>query len=190
MPSLGMHLALTLFFIAACLKAEDRKFALALIPLGIICDLDSYIGVHRATFHNLFVIFIPLIVMFILWRLNVNAIKDKYFILASLLLTFHIFLDTFYNGVFLFYPFSDKSYDIEFWLGLKETGLSALFQWTVPGKVGEINYVVTPTPSVPEIAIISGIEFVVLLFASITFFLKFQDTYSSSFLYQKLRIRK
>lgn len=190
MPSFGMHLALTLLVIAACLNAEERKFALVLIPFGVLCDLDSFIGLHRATFHNLFVVFIPLIAMFILWRLNKHAIKVKYISLASLLLAFHIVLDTFYNGVFLFYPFLDKSYDINFWLGLKETGLSLIFTWVVPGKVGEIEYVVIPGPDVPEIAIISGTEVVVLIFASIIFFLKFHDIHSSSFLYHKLRIIK
>ncbi|MEA2076231.1 MAG: hypothetical protein U9O85_11015 [Euryarchaeota archaeon] len=60
-------------------------------------------------------------------------------------------------------------------IGLKETGLSALFTWVVPGKVGELVYVITPRPSVPEIPIISsGIELVILIFALLTFVLKFR----------------
>jgi len=190
MPSFGMHLALTLFFIAACVKTEDVKLALFLIPFGLVCDLDSFFGVHRATLHNLFVLFVPVLFMVALKRFKVTAIPDRYFFFATLLIAFHILLDTFYNGVFLFYPFSDKSYDLEFWFGLKETGLSLICQWIVPGKVGELTYVVTPTPSVPEIAVLSGIEFVVLIFGLLTFVLKFQESFSSSFLYQKLRIRK
>ncbi len=175
MSSTGLHLALTLFFLASCLKDEDFKPALFLLPFGLLSDFDSFIGVHRATFHNLVVVFSPLLLLISLKRLKVNMVKDKYFIFASLLLAFHIFLDAFYNGVFLFYPLSEKSYNLEFWFGLKETGLSALFTWIIPGNVGEIEYVITPSPSVPEIPIIgSGIELVVLIFALLTFFLRFK----------------
>jgi hypothetical protein len=87
--------------------------------------------------------------------------------------------------VYLFYPFSEKSYNPEFWFGLKETGLSALFTWIVPGNVGEFVYVITPSPSVPEIPIIaSGIELVILIFAMLTFCLKFRGPFLS-FLYRK-----
>jgi len=83
--------------------------------------------------------------------------------------------------VFLFYPFSEQSYDLEFWFGLKETGLSALFTWIVPGNVGEIVYIIIPSPSVPEIPIIgSGTELVILIFALLTFFLKFKGKLSKS----------
>ncbi|MBK5190979.1 MAG: metal-dependent hydrolase [Methanosarcinales archaeon] len=175
MPSIGLHLAVTLFFLAAVLKDAEYKPALLLLPFGLISDLDSFIGVHRATLHNLFIIFVPLLVMIALKRLKVSTIKDRYFIFASLLLASHIFLDAFYNGVFLFYPFIEKSYNPLFWFGLKETGLSVLFTWIVPGNVGELVYVITPRPSVPEIPIIgSGIELVILIFALLTFVLKFR----------------
>jgi hypothetical protein len=181
MSSIGLLLALTLFFLASCLKDDDLKPALLLLPFGFLCDLDAFIGVHRATFHNVFVIFVPLLVMIILRCLKVKRIKikDRYFVFASLLLAFHVFVDAFYNGVFLFYPFIDKSYNPQFWFGLKETGLSALFTWRVPGKVGELVYVITPSPAVPEIPIIeSGIELVILIFAVLTFVLKFRVKHS------------
>ena len=183
MPSIGLHFALTLFLLASCIKDDDLKPALLLLPFGLLSDLDSLIGVHRATFHNLFVPFIPLLSMGILRRLKLTRIPSSYGIFASLLLAFHIGLDTFYNGVFLFYPFSGKSYNLEFWFGLKETGLSALFTWIVPGKVGELRYVITPCPSVPEIPIIeSGIELMILIFALLTFFLKFKGTFLKFFI--------
>lgn len=177
MPSIGLHLAVTLFFLAACLKDDDLKPALLLLPFGLLSDLDAYIGVHRATLHNLFIISVPLVVMIAFKQLKINTtIKYRYFIFASMLLAFHILLDAFYNGVFLYYPVIDKSYDLQFWFGLKETGLSALFTWFVPGSVDDLMYVITPRPSVPEIAIIgSGIELVVLIFAVFTFFLKYKE---------------
>ena len=175
MPGIGLHLAVTLFFIAACLNDDDLKPALLLLPFGLLSDLDSFIGVHRATLHNLFIIFVPLFSLIVLKYLKIGRIKDRYFIFASLLLAFHIFLDAFYNGVFLFYPFIDKSYNPLFWFGLKETGLSAIFTWVIPGKVGELVYVITPSPAVPEIPIISsGIELVIMIFAVLMFVLKFR----------------
>jgi membrane-bound metal-dependent hydrolase YbcI (DUF457 family) len=182
MPSIGFHLAITLFFLAACLKDEDLKPALLLLPFGLLSDLDSYIGVHRATLHNLFIIFVPVLVMIGLKRVKVTAVKDKYFILASLLLASHILLDSFYNGAFLLYPLSDKSYNPQFWFGLTETGLSMIFTWIVPGKVGELVYVTRPTPGVPEIPIISsGIELVIVIFAVLTFVLKFNEYFFQVF---------
>jgi len=175
MPSPGLHLAITLFVLAAILTDDELKPALLLIPFGLISDLDSFIGVHRATLHNLFVILVPLLVMLVNQRVKFTTIKSQYFSFASLLLASHILLDAFYNGVFLLYPFSTKSYNPQFWLGLKETGLSILFTWLVPGKVGELEYVITPQPAVPAIPIIeSGIEFVILLFAVLIFVVRFK----------------
>ncbi|HUV80132.1 MAG TPA: metal-dependent hydrolase [Candidatus Bathyarchaeia archaeon] len=182
MPSIGLHLAVTLFFLAAILKDDDLKPALLLLPFGLVSDLDSFIGVHRGTLHNLFIIFVPLFVLVACKRLKGSTIKEKYFIFASLLLASHIFLDAFYNGVFLFYPFIEKSYNPLFWFGLKETGLSVLFTWIVPGNVGELLYVITPRPSVPEIPIIaSGIELVIVIFALLTFFLKYKGYFFQVF---------
>ncbi len=176
MPSIGLHLAITLFILASILTDDELKAALLLIPFGLISDLDSFIGVHRATLHNVFVILVPLLVLLLVkHRVHCSSIKSRYFSVASLLLASHILLDFFYNGVFILYPFSMKSYNPQFWFGLKETGLSILFTWLVPGKVGELEYVITPQPGVPAISIIeSGIELVILLFAGLTFLLSFK----------------
>ena len=106
MPSPGLHLAITLFILAAILKEDELKPALLLLPFGLISDLDSVIGVHRATLHNLFVILVPLLVLLVNQRVKFTTLKSQYFSFASLLLAVHIFLDAFYNGVFLLYPFS------------------------------------------------------------------------------------
>jgi len=183
MPSIGLHLALTLFLVASCVKDDEINPALFLLPFGLLSDLDAFIGVHRATLHNLFIPCMPLLCLMILKRLKLNLIQSSYVIFASLLLAFHIGLDAFYNGVFLFYPFSEQSYNLDFWFGLKERGLSALFTWMVPGKVGELVYVITPRPSVPEIPIIeSGIELMILIFALLTFFVKFKETFLKFFI--------
>jgi membrane-bound metal-dependent hydrolase YbcI (DUF457 family) len=191
MPSIGLHLAVTLFFLAAILKDGDLKPALLLLPFGLISDLDSFIGVHRGTLHNIFIILIPLLVLVVLKRFKAGTTKDRYFFFASLLLASHIALDAFYNGVFLFYPVVEKSYNPEFWFGLTETGLHVIFTWIVPGNVGELLYVITPRPAVPEIPIIgSGIELVILIFAVLTFVLKYKEQVIPRFLYEKAQIRK
>lgn len=183
MPSIGLHLALTLFVLASCVKDEDLKSAFLLLPFGLLNDLDSLIGVHRATFHNLFTPFSLLFGLGILKRLKLSRISFSSGILASALVSLHIGLDLFYNGVFLFYPLTQKSYNPEFWFGLRETGLSTLFSVMVPGRVGELMYVVTPHPSVPEIPIIeSGIELVILIFALLTFSFKFKETFLNFFI--------
>jgi hypothetical protein len=175
MPSPGLHLAVTLFFLAAVLKDDEFKPALLLLPFGLISDLDSFIGVHRATLHNLFVILVPLLMLLVNQRVQLSTLKSRYFSFASLLLAVHILLDAFYNGVFLLFPVSTKSYNPQFWFGLTETGLTALFTWLVPGKVGELEYVITPQPTVPSIPIIeSGIELVILLFAVLIFISRFK----------------
>lgn len=175
MPSPGLHLAITLFILAAIFTDDELKPALLLLPFGLISDLDAFVGVHRATLHNLFVILVPLLVLLLVsHRVPRSSIKSRYFSVASLLLAGHIFLDAFYNGVFLLYPVSTKSYNPQFWLGLKETGWSVLFTWLVPGTVGELEYVITPQPAVPAIPIIeSGIELVILLFAVLIFVVSF-----------------
>ena len=191
MPSIGLHFAVTLFFLAAVLKEKEFTPALFLIPFGLVSDLDSFVGVHRATLHNLFIIFVPLLVLVAYKRLKGSTLPDRYFVFASLLFASHISLDAFYNGVFLFYPVVEKSYNPEFWFGLTETGLHVFFTWIVPGNVGELLYVITPQPAVPEIPIIgSGIELVILIFAVFTFVLKYKEHIIPRFLYEKTQIRK
>ena len=183
MPSIGLHLAVTLFIIASLLKDDEFKPALLLLPFGLINDLDSYVGVHRATLHNLFIIALPLLLLLARKHLHRTIFKDRYLVFAAILLASHIALDAFYNGVFLLYPVSMASYNPTFWLGLNEQGLTLLFSWLVPGKVGELVYVITPTPGVPEIAIISsGIELVILLLALFSFVLNFKAGISKFFI--------
>ena len=48
------------------LKDDELKPALFLLLFGVLCDFDCFIGVHRATMHNIFIIFIPLLILAIL----------------------------------------------------------------------------------------------------------------------------
>lgn len=170
MPTLAFHLAITFIFLTIFLKKEESKYALMLLPFGLVSDLDCFFGVHRATLHNLAIIVIPLII-YILFRKREGS---KYLPVASALIALHIISDGFTNGVFLLYPFSHMSYDFELWLGLTMEGVRFILEYITVGEVGEVVYETTPTPKVPMVPVISsGTEFIVLLLAILLFSSKF-----------------
>ncbi len=171
MPTFAFHLAITLIFITLLLKRDESKYALMLLPFGLISDLDCFFGVHRATLHNLVVVIIPLI-LYLLLR---SREESKYLPMASALIALHIISDGFTTGVFLLYPFSHMSYDFNLWLGLTVEGVSFVLEYVTVGEVGEVVYGTTPSPEVPMVPVIrSGTEFIVLLMAILLFFSKFE----------------
>jgi len=172
MPSFGWHFALTLLVIASLLKENERKKALMLLPFGILSDIDAFIGIHRATLHNIFIILAPIFAFLIVRHKKEES--GKYFFLASSLLALHVLLDAFHTGVFLLYPLSKESYDFKFWLGVNEKGLSASFGCERPGEIGEVVYVTTPSPAVPEVPLVNdGVELVAMTAALVVFAAKF-----------------
>ena len=175
MPSFGWHFALTLLVIASILKENERKKALMLLPFGILSDIDSFIGIHRATLHNVFVILLPTFALLVVKRRRKGWEKrGKYFFFASSLLALHILLDAFHTGVFLLDPLSKESYDFKFWLGVNEKGLSVSFGCEKPGEVGEVVYVTMPSPAVPEVPLVNdGVELVAMTAALVVFAAKF-----------------
>lgn len=130
MPSLVFHLAISIFFLIAILNKERLKYVPVMMLFGIISDLDVLFGIHRATMHNVWVLSAPLLIWLIsvvLTRINAsrnNAFtqamekKQIYFLLAFLLLFFHIALDTFGGGVFLLYPASNDNVQLDYSLQL------------------------------------------------------------------------
>jgi len=174
MPSFGWHFALTLLVIASILKENERKKALMLLPFGILSDIDAFIGIHRATLHNIFVILLPSFAFLVVKGKKEWEESGKYFFLASSLLALHILLDAFHTGVFLLYPLSKESYDFKFRLGVNEKGLSASFGCERLGEIGEVVYVTTPSPEVPEIPLVNdGVELVAMTAALVVFAAKF-----------------
>lgn len=170
MPTFAFHLAITLIFLTIFLKKEESKYALLLLPFGMVSDLDCFFGVHRAALHNLAIIIIPL-VLYILFR---NRKGSKYLPMASALIALHVISDGFTTGIFLLYPLSQVSYDFNLWLGLTMKGVSFILEYVTVGEVGQVVYETTPSPEVPKVPIISsGTEFIVLLLAILLFFSKF-----------------
>ncbi len=180
MPSLGWHLAISLFVISSFVDKNEWKKAVLLVPFGILSDIDAFIGIHRATLHNIFFILTP-VLSFVALRamLRVRGEVRKmqsfcYFCFASVLVALHVLLDAFHTGVFFFYPVVLSSYDLSFRLSVRETGLSTAIGCENVGKVGEVVYATVPSPGVPEIPLIgSGIEFVTFICALLVFALKF-----------------
>lgn len=171
MPTFAFHLAITLIFITIFLKKDESRYALLLLPFGLVSDLDCFFGVHRAALHNLAIIIIPLI-LYILFR---NREESKYLLMASALIALHIIADGFTNGVFLLYPFSNVSYDFNLWLGLTMKGVNFILEYVTVGEVGQVVYETTPSSEVPKVPIISsGTEFILLLLAVLLFFFKFE----------------
>ena len=57
---------------------------------------------------------------------------------------------------------------------MNEKGLSASFGCECPGEIGEVVYVTTPSPTVPEIPLVNdGVELVAMTAALVVFAAKF-----------------
>lgn len=96
--------------------------------ITLLIDLDHFIGLERATFHNIFITFlIPLIFLFFSFHLKLNRYVKGFFLLLLIFLSSHVFLDLFSSpafgegigiseerGVALFYPLSNSRYSINF----------------------------------------------------------------------------
>jgi len=104
MSSLFNHifipLAILLLF-SDRLKLDQRK-VLALSFFAVLPDADAIFLPHRALFHNIFILIIP-VLLFISLRSRRDLFGIICFYLAS-----HLVLDLFNGGIFLFYPVYNK----------------------------------------------------------------------------------
>jgi hypothetical protein len=96
--------------------------------LTVLIDLDHFIGLERATFHNVFVtILIPLALLYLAFQFKLNRYAKGFFLLLLIFLSSHLFLDLFsYNvfgdnigidegsGIALLYPLSKTYYSMNF----------------------------------------------------------------------------
>ncbi|MDO9098390.1 MAG: hypothetical protein Q7U60_09745 [Candidatus Methanoperedens sp.] len=98
MPDWPTHLIVPLLALLIVSKKEHQKYILLLLPLAVIPDFDTFATQHRALLHN---IFIPLLLL--LFGLMIKEYRTI-FIIASVYIASHVFLDMFGGGVVLFYP--------------------------------------------------------------------------------------
>ena len=86
--------------------SKERKLdpgkILFLSFFAVLPDADAIFLPHRAVFHNVLILLIPLL-LFILVKSKREVFGIIFFFLAS-----HILLDFFDGGIFLFFPFYDK----------------------------------------------------------------------------------
>lgn len=94
-------------------------WVLTLSAAAVLLDIDHFIGVPRATLHNVFVVvLIPVILIILAFKYERRtSIKYKSLSVAALLfLISHPILDIFDDlGVKFFYPLSDKFYSFSNW---------------------------------------------------------------------------
>lgn len=103
MSSLFNHIFIPLailFIFSNRLKLDPKKIII-LSFFGILPDMDIFLF-HRASFHNIFVLLIPLLIFIIIKnRRDISGIICFYMIS-------HVILDAFNGGAFLLYPFYHK----------------------------------------------------------------------------------
>lgn len=81
------------------LKLDPKKI-ITLSFFGILPDADALIFIHRESFHNIFILVIPLLIFIFVKDVKISGIISFY-------LLSHLILDIFNGGVFLLYPFYD-----------------------------------------------------------------------------------
>lgn len=115
--------------LAARIKVKHLvRITLASAFVTVLLDLDHFIGIERATFHNVFLtILVPLVLLLLSFQFKQNRFAKGFFFLLLIFLSSHVFLDLFSSpatgngigiiegqGVALFYPLSATKYAIEF----------------------------------------------------------------------------
>lgn len=112
MSSLFSHIFIPLailWIFSDKLKLDPKKI-LILGFFGILPDADAYIFLHRASFHSIFILIIPILVFILIKDIKISGIVGFY-------LVAHIILDIFNGGVFLLYPFYEDVFfsRVEVW---------------------------------------------------------------------------
>lgn len=102
MSSLFSHIFIPLailFIFSRKLKLDPRQIII-LSFFGILPDVDAFIFLHRASFHNILILIIPVLIFIFIRNIKISGMICFYLIS-------HIILDIFNGGVFLLYPFYD-----------------------------------------------------------------------------------
>ena len=83
--------------------------------LTVLIDLDHFIGVERATFHNVFItLLLPLIIVILVFNFKTSYYFKGFSILLLIFLSSHLILDIFSGSIALFYPLSGNYYTFDF----------------------------------------------------------------------------
>lgn len=106
-------------FTALAAKVHDKHKIRDILIAGaltVLIDLDHYVGLTRATFHNVFItLLLPLIIVILAFIFKRSYSFKGFSVLLLIFLSSHLFLDLFSEGpVALFYPLSNEYYNLNF----------------------------------------------------------------------------
>ena len=99
-----VHAVIPLVFLLALFPALKKRYIVGLVPIVWIIDLDTYIGTHRFTFHNIFFVLLLACIVLFFWKELTAFWVALYYGLSHLLLDFAL------PGPAWFYPLIDKTY--------------------------------------------------------------------------------
>lgn len=127
MSSLFNHvfIPLVILLIFSEKLGTDPKKAVALVFFAVLPDADAIILPHRAVFHNIFILVIPLL-LFILIRNRRDILGIICLFLAS-----HLILDMFNGGISLLYPLSSNVFFIHTELRFDMQSFSHVFDYGI-----------------------------------------------------------
>lgn len=110
----------------------DYKKIIGLSIFGILPDIDIFILTHRATFHNLVIFTIPIIVFILLRDLKISGIISFYLIS-------HLILDIFNGGIYILYPFYDNVIYIITGIWFYNSGIISIFDYGINEDIVKIR---------------------------------------------------
>ncbi len=121
-----IHALIPLVFLLALFSNLDKKYIFTLVPIVWIIDLDSFIGFHRFTFHNIFFVFALAGLAYLIWRNRIAFWVALYYGFS------HLVLDFAMPGVAWFYPILQKTFYLD--ASIYRSG-----EWLVNFSLGSLN---------------------------------------------------
>lgn len=103
MPSFVIQATIPLLVMLAIRQLAWRR-VVALVPLAFLPDLDYFVGVHRASLHNVFIL-VPVAAWF-WWEMRRGAgwARAEYAAIAGGYLGSHLIMDAFVGGISPLWP--------------------------------------------------------------------------------------
>lgn len=121
-----VHALIPLAFLLALFPNMDKKYVFYLVPIVWIIDLDTFIGFHRFTFHNLSFILVLAGIAYIIFKNRTAFWVACYYGIS------HLILDLAMPGVAFFYPWYQKTLYLDF-------SLTRATQWIIDVSAGTLS---------------------------------------------------
>ncbi len=121
-----VHALIPLAFLLALFPNLPKKYLFSLVPIVWIIDLDTFIGIHRFTFHNIFFVLLLACIAYYLWK-NKTAFWIAFYYGFS-----HLLLDFAMPGPAWFYPFIEKTFYFD-------AGIERSTEWIIHFSTGSLS---------------------------------------------------